>query len=277
MGNQQAIPAGFSVEWRRALVSGDALPQLEAHSAAVDAATGLVYVFGGLRSVALGPESDSDDDGASGTAGDSYDGTHIAGPDGGGEAGGMNVELAAVPSNDVLQLRLAHDGSLEVRRLLPLGAAPSPRTGAAIAVHGGSLYCFGGLDPERGWMNDLYRLELAGEADGQPRWHACASSAPPPDLVPLAAPQSACASCPSPRDKMSFVTVELEGAGVGLVVFGGFGPVPPSSAADDDAASPATATFSWFDDCYFLSLGTARPATILDADGPLSLTLRPPL
>lgn len=79
------------------------------------------------------------------------------------------------------------------------GEAPLARTGASLAVLGNTLFVFGGLSNEVGWLDDFHSLDLSNE---QSSWQ----------IVDV--------PCPYARDKAG-----LASYGGALWLFGGFGPL----------------------------------------------------
>jgi len=112
------------------------------------------------------------------------------------------------------------------------GSIPSPRTGATASVVGGStIVVFGGLDIEKGWLNEVYLLQTDTMTWSQPKIQGKA---------------------PSLRDKSGSVAI-----GNKVYIFGGFGPSLESSKSTGDPFELIkSAEFVWWDDIHVLNTET---------------------
>ncbi|EDO34324.1 predicted protein [Nematostella vectensis] len=99
------------------------------------------------------------------------------------------------------------------------GDTPSSRSSATMCSVGNTLFMFGGLSRDSGWLNDLY----AFNTDSM-QWKAIEAKG----------------TYPSPRDKLGSVAM-----GTKMLIFGGFGP-----KEDDEMAGPGEAEFTWFNDIF---------------------------
>ena len=153
----------------------------------------------------------------------------------------------------------------------PSGRTPRSRSGhTALHLPGLGLLVYGGLSAERGYLSDASLL--CEDADGSLKW------------VPICAG----GQLPCARDKHSVALVpsQEEGGTPSMLVFGGFGILPPPEEGEEagedvgedvgeagedvgedktqDARGPSV-DMGWFDDAYLLD--PPPPATPLDGMG----------